>query len=274
MSININLAQHRQRAAFNLIGLIVVIVVNALANILPINGKNTGELSNLYPNYFTPAGITFSIWSVIYFSLLLFAIYQLWLAFSRGHIEELHSFMTRMKGWFLLNCIGNTCWIFAWHYEQVPLSLGIMLVILISLIVIHERFRMFLPGVGRRERAFVHIPFSLYLGWIAVATIANTAALLVDIGWDGGGVSPVTWTCIMIGIATLLTILMLFLRNNFPYALVSLWAFTGINLKRAAAEGVENENIIIVCSACMVIIVICVVIQLFRSRKTVIGTRV
>lgn len=274
MTIQFNLAKYRQQSIFNLIGLIIVITVNALANILPINGKNTGELSNQYPNYFTPAGITFSIWSVIYLGLLLFVIYQLWLAFSRGHIEELHNFMTRMRGWFLLNCIGNTCWIFAWHYEQVYLSLGIMLVILLSLIVIHQRFSMYLPVRPWRERIFVHIPFSLYLGWIAVATIANTAALLVHIGWNGGGLSQELWTIIMISVATLLTLLMIFRRNNIPYSLVSLWAFAGICIKRSESGTPADSDIIMTTTICMVLIGISIVLQLFRSRKSMISATV
>ncbi|UYQ95079.1 hypothetical protein MKQ68_08220 [Chitinophaga horti] len=272
MSISINLARYRQQAVFNLIGLILMITVNALANILPINGKDTGTLSDQYPNYFTPAGLTFSIWSVIYLGLILCVIYQLWLAFSRGHIEELHNFMTRMRGWFLLNCVGNAGWIFAWHYEQVALSLGIMVFILITLLVIQHRFRMFYPGAGGRERALVHIPFSLYLGWIAVAIIANTTALLVHINWTPA-MSP-GWAVIMVIVATGFTLLAVFVRNNIPYALVSLWAITGINLKRSAAGGLENQNIILAATVCMVIIVLAVIIQLFRSRKSMISARV
>ncbi|MCK7555069.1 hypothetical protein MKQ70_08620 [Chitinophaga sedimenti] len=179
--------------------------------------------------------------------------------------------MSRMGGLFLLNCLGNACWIFAWHYEQVALSLVIMLVILTSLLLIQQRFGIFLPGTPARERFFVHIPFAIYLGWIAVATIANTTALLVHINWLPA-MSP-GWALIMCGVATIFTLLAIFGRNNIPYALVSLWALAGINLKRSAAGGAENENIIIAASVCMVVIGLAIIIQLFRSRKSMIRTR-
>ena len=115
----------------NLIAFVFMITMNYLANALPLNGKTTGQLSDQYPNLFTPAGITFSIWGVIYLLLLVFIILQLW-----GSQQKLVSSM----GWaFVASALFNGLWILAWHYERTGLSVLIMLGLLASLIFINQR---------------------------------------------------------------------------------------------------------------------------------------
>lgn len=258
---------YKNKSVFNTIGLIIVIVINMLAVLLPINGKSTGQLSDQYPNLFTPVGITFSIWSVIYLSLLVFIIYQLWLAFSGRHPEELKNFMTRMKGWWLINCLANTCWLLAWHYELVPLSALLMLLLLLSLLAIHRNFNIGPAPALPREKVFIHLPFSLYLGWISIATLANITALMVYYGWDGTGISQITWAVLMIAVGTLLSLIMVLRRNNITYALVSIWAFYGILLKREQAAVMEETPVIHASVIAMGIIAIGISWQLYR-RKT------
>jgi len=66
----------RKLPIVNGLGFLAVIAANAAANALPINGYNTGQLSDFYPNYFVPAGYAFSIWGVIYLLALGFVIYE------------------------------------------------------------------------------------------------------------------------------------------------------------------------------------------------------
>ena len=82
----------------------------------------------------------------------------------------------------------------------------------------------------------MHIPFSVYLGWISVATIANVTTLLVHWGWTGGPLREATWAAFLVGIAMGLGLYMVRTRRDFAYALVIIWAFVGIILKRNAVD--------------------------------------
>lgn len=268
MEMLINISRHRQRVIFNVLALLIVIAVNALAGAGRLNYKSTGELSEKYPNLFVPAGITFSVWGLIYLALLGFTAYQLWLAFSKGHHLELEAFISRMRGWFLLNCLGNASWLFAWHYEMLPLSLLFMLVILFSLIMIHRNFRIAHSGASTREKLFIHFPFGIYLGWISIATIANITALLVSVQWQGFGISELTWTVAMMCVGTLLALWMILRFNNIYYGLVCIWAFYGIVLKREAAAGADSAIVVSTGTIIIAVLALTVLLQLLR-RKTI-----
>ncbi len=201
----------------NIIMFAVMIGMNYLANALPLNGKTTGELSAQYPNLFVPAGITFSIWGVIY--LLLFAFVVLQFVNNNKQLVEI-------IGWaFAISCILNGLWIVAWHYENLPVSLVIMIALLAILIYINLQ----LKGTNL---TFAKSAFGIYLGWICIATIANATALLVNYGWNGWGVEPATWTIILITIGlSIASITVLKLQN--PYiGIAVVWAFAGILIKR------------------------------------------
>jgi len=223
------------RTILNLLTLVLTLVVNSLANILPLNGMNTGQISDSLPSLFTPAGYVFSIWSIIYIGLIAFGIYQA-LPSQRNNPR-----IERMGWWFVIANLFNSAWIFAWHYLQFGLSVVLMLGLLVSLLVIYER-------IGRRaasrvETWTVNVPFSIYLGWITVATVANIASLLVSLGWNGFGI-PAVLTVVMIGVATLLGVLMILLKREIAYPLVLIWAFAGIAAVRADVPLVEIGAIV------------------------------
>lgn len=207
----------------NLLGLLAVLVVNALANILPINGYTTGELSALYPNLFVPAGFTFSIWGVIYLGLTGFSIYQLFRAdVARSQIGPL----------FFLNAVLNCGWILAWHHRMLVLSVFIMLGLLFTLIAIYRRLDIGQSQVSTAERWLVHAPFSIYLAWISIATVANITALLVAGNWAQFGLPANFWAAAMIFTAGLIGLYMLYRVGDWLFALVLLWSFFGIAYKR------------------------------------------
>lgn len=223
---------HIRMALINLLGLAGVLVVNVLANALPINGITTGQLSEEYPNLFVPSGITFAIWGVIYIALLGFSIYSLSMAFQKGASAKGRTdFLGIIGPWFFISCLANATWIFAWHHRMIWLSVFLMLILLTSLIAIYTR--MYIGRVVRpAEKIFVHLPFSIYMGWITVATVANVTALLVYLGWDGSPFSEATWASIMIAIAAVLGMRLVRTRRDFGYGLVILWALYGILTKR------------------------------------------
>lgn len=252
-------------AIANLLGFILTIVLNILANALPINGVTTGELSDMYPNLFVPSGFTFAIWGLIYTLLLAFTIYQLVQAFSKNGNTD----FIKTIGWlFLISCIANARWIVVWHNQVVWLSLVIMLVILSMLIGIYLLLDIGGKPVNKTEKWLVHIPFSVYLGWITVATIANVTTLAVDMNWSGFGISEMTWTIIMITIATLIGIIVLFRRKDWAYALVLIWAFYGIYAKRSAIDAELYQPIITTTIVGMIILGLLGVWSILKTRET------
>jgi len=241
----------------NIIAVIITIIVNGLANLLPIGGKNTAELSDNIPNLFVPAGITFSIWGIIYLLIILFAIYLAKDLFKKEKTTK--PFLEKTSFFFILASIANIVWIFLWHYEQVILSLLAMLVLFASLLVMYLRLNIGKEEVSLKEKLFIHVPISVYLGWITVATIANITAVLVTIGWDGFGASEEIWTMLVMIVAAIITILMLIKRKDYAYSAVIIWALIGIYLKRMTNEPIYGLQTQIAYTAVIAIIIILIV---------------
>jgi hypothetical protein len=239
--------------AGNIFAVVITILINALAVLLPLNGKTTQELSDALPNLFVPAGITFSIWSIIYILWIVFAVYQARDLFKKVEIEM--PFMQQITVLFIMSSVANSAWIFLWHYEYVGLSLLMMIILLFSLLAIYLRLNIGKSNATITEKICVHIPISVYLGWITVATIANVTAFLVSMNWDGFGIEPLIWTIIIIVVGTLLTILMLALRKDIAFSLVVLWAFFGIWMKRLTQPNtITDVNVATTISISIVLI--------------------
>ena len=239
----------------NFAAFLMTVVVNALSDILPLNGRTTAEVSDLYSNLFTPAGYVFAIWGVIYVLLLVFVLYPM---LSRK-LET--GFLSKISFLFVLSCIANIVWIFLWHYEQIVLSIIPMLVLLASLIAIYLRLKIGQVDVSLKERLAVHLPFSVYLGWITVATIANVSAALTAISWDGLGISEVAWTVLVIIVALVITVGVTYTRKDVGYSLVIIWALGGIIVKQ-----MENQSIVLTCGIGAIIVVIALVLSMILKR--------
>jgi hypothetical protein len=215
-----------------IVSVLGTIVVNALANILPINGLNTGQISDRFQVYFVPAGYVFSIWGLIYLGLVAYMIYQA-LPAQRENPR------LRSTGWWIvLSGVANSAWIFLWHYEQFPWTLPVMLVILASLISTFLRLGIGKTKVSAAETWVVRVPFSIYLGWITVATVANATSLLDYLKWSGFGIAPEIWMGIVLVAVLAIAVLMNFTRRNLAYTAVILWALAGISVKHAAVAAV------------------------------------
>lgn len=205
-----------------------VIAVNALANILPINGYNTGQVSAFYPNTFVPAGFTFSIWGIIYLLLLSYTIGYTYYTLKQEQYPKAFVFIARINIYFLLTCVFNMSWILVWHYLQIELSVVIMLLFLITLIQLFLKSSTIANTLTSTQKFILQTPFIVYLGWISVATIANITALLVAYKWNAFGITPVYWSALMILIAVLLAMLMLKKFQAITFSLVVAWALWGI----------------------------------------------
>jgi hypothetical protein len=205
-----------------------VIAMNALANILPINGYNTGQVSAFYPNTFVPAGFTFSIWGIIYLLLLSYTIGFTYYTLKQAQYPKAFSFIESIHIYFLFTCVFNMSWILAWHYLQIELSVVIMLLFLITLIQLFLKSTTMSGTLTSTQKFILQTPFIVYLGWISVATIANITALLVAYNWTAFTIAPIYWSATMILIAIVLAILMLKKFKAIPIALVVAWALWGI----------------------------------------------
>ena len=241
----------------NVIAVIITIIVNSLANLLPIAGKNTGELSDNIPNLFVPAGITFAIWGIIYVLIIFFVIYLAKDLFKKEKTTKL--FLEKISYFFILASLANIIWIFLWHYEQILLSLLVMILLFVSLLAIYLRLNIGKEKVSMKEKILLHVPISVYIGWITVATIANVTALLVTIGWDGFGISEEIWTTLVIIVATIITIIIITTRKDYAYSAVIIWALIGIYLKRIADDPIYGVQTQIAYTAAIAIVVILII---------------
>lgn len=234
----------------NIVAFIGVLVINYLATSLPIGGNTTWALSDLYPNLFTPAWITFSIWGLIYLSLLWFVIRQIIDLYKKNS----HNITKKVWIWFLISCLINISRIFAWHYKFVLLSVIIMLLFLITLIIIDNKVENWKKIWTWIDKTLVQIPFSLYLWRISVATIANISAFLVNIGWNWSGIFDVFLTKIVIIVAALLALISLWKKHNIVFALVVVRAFIWIIIKRSSVDPSYTISILWTTGICITII--------------------
>ena len=236
----------------NLILFAAMIVMNYLANSLPLNNKTTGELSDSFPNLFVPAGITFSIWGIIYILLIIYCVIQ----FTGSNQVAISS----ISWLFGISCILNALWIVTWHYGRLPLSLLVMLGILASLIFINIIIKDLPLGL-------IKASFGIYLGWICIATIANVTTLLVHYNWNGFGISEEVWTIIMIAVGALIVSVTLYRLNNPFIGLSVIWAFTGIIIKSQD----DYRTILITAAVALSLVTVITAVTFFRRSITGMG---
>jgi hypothetical protein len=239
----------------NAIAFIATVIVNSLANTLALNGKTTGEISDLYPTLITPAGYVFSMWGVIYALLSVFIVFQ---ALPKQKEE---TFLRKISFLFVLSNVLNISWLFLWHYEQITLSVIPMFALLATLIAIYLRLDIGRSQVSRKERLCVHLPFSVYLGWITVASITNVAAALTATNWHDWGIDGVAWAILVIIIALIIDLIIIIKRKDIAYSLVIIWALAGIIVKQA-----ETQSIVITASISAIIIVVALILMKLKER--------
>jgi hypothetical protein len=219
-------------AILNLLGWAAVLTVNTLANSLPINGYNTGQISAFYPNLFVPAGFTFAIWSVIYLLMTGFAVTATRWLWHRP-TEPAGRVALAVSPLFLLGCGLNAGWILAWHFLQTGLSVILMLAFLATLVRTYLVLQTHRNDLQGPRRIFLYQFFIVYLGWISVATIANITAWLVSLSWNGFGIPPAAYSIALILIATALGAFFTLGRRDAAYGLVIAWALFGIQASQA-----------------------------------------
>jgi hypothetical protein len=224
----------------NLLALIALITINALSNSLPLNGKTPGQLSDALPNLFVPAGLTFAIWGVIYLFLLGWGAVQIAAFFSKKIMKNIAPSLEKVDNWFFLSCFFNICWLFAWHWQFIEISILMMIGLLASLIFLNKTAaRTAFPAENWFEKWLQRPAFQLYQGWITVAFIANMTAFFVSKNWSGGGISPEIWATAMILVGGSLAAFLVWTRGQIFHGVAVIWAFLGIFIKRNALNDAD-----------------------------------
>ncbi len=220
----------------------LVILFNYLATALPLGGRTTGEISDSYSSMFTPAGFTFAIWGVIYLALAGFVVRQL--LQREGGKRSLEQIAPLFK----VNCLANVGWILAWQYGQLAVSMALMIVILVTLVKINAILRSDKSIVGALDFALLVLPFSIYFGWISVATIANVSVLQSAYGFNEVLLSQEVWTFLKLGLAGAAAFVVGWRQANAAYLLVIAWAAYGIaeaNVTNPTVEMAAQELVLV-----------------------------
>ena len=248
-----------QRQLLNVLGLVIALAVNAMATLLPLNGLNTAQISDRFPVLIVPAGYVFSIWGIIYLGLIAFTIYQA-LPSQRENPS-----LQKLGLWFFFSSLANALWLVSFHYLQFGLAMIIMLVLLGILIRIYT-----ILGIGKKsfktaEKWLVNNPFSIYLGWITVAAIANASQLLYSIHWNGFGIDAEVWTMIMLATGAIISALVSFTRRDVGYSLVLVWAFAGIAIKQVTLP-IVSGTAWLAAVAVVVFLVLAIMLKPVRTK--------
>jgi len=240
----------------NILAYVLTVLVNGLAGSTTIiGGKNTAQISDAYPTLITPAGYVFAIWGIIYVLLGVFVVFQA-LPSQKGK-----GYQKKIDWLFVLSSLFNIVWLFLWQTEYLVWSVVVMFLLLASLIMVYLRLDIGKSAVSLREKLAVHVPFSVYLGWITIASIANVAAALVSVNWDGFGLSHEAWAAVVVIVALVITLLVVATRRDVAYGLVIVWALVGIAVKQSV-----NQNIVIVTEASAAIVAFALAASILISR--------
>lgn len=245
----------------NGIAYLLMVVVNYLSNTGIFNGNTMETISDRYENFFTPAGYAFSIWGLIYLGLLGFVLHTGRRGWSKKGPDE---HMLKIGWWFVLSCVANMLWVVTWLYDYTGVSVLIMVFLLLCLVKIILNLRMELDAHPLKKYVFIFWPFALYAGWITVALIANIAAWLTKLNWDGWGISETTWTVIMVVAAGLINVLVVISRNLREFGVVGIWGLIAIAVANNQDDGATA--IVYTCFAVAAIILVFMIINALKYK--------
>lgn len=239
----------------NIAAFIITLAINGLASTTFLNGRTTAQVSDLYSNPITPAGYVFAIWGIIYALLFVFVIYQ---ALPK---QKNKPFQKQISALFILSSVFNVAWIFLWQYDYITVSVVMILSLLATLIAIYIRLGIGKSNAPLTEKLCVYLPFSVYLGWITIASIADVAAALVSVRWDGFGLSAQTWAIVAMSIALIATLAVIFARRDIAYSLVIDWAIAGIAVKQS-----NDQNIVLTAEIAIVVIFVALALSFLIGK--------
>jgi len=201
----------------------VGLLVNyALADIVQYNGVSTLEATNKINIYFLPARFTYLIWGAIFLGLTVYTVFQA-LPAQKENVS-----LRKIGWWYVAGTLAIISWMVSFHFHNFSLSTLMMVILLIALVIIYEKLGIGVEPVPPAMRYLVHLPFSIYLGWITMATIGNLSNILYMSGWNGFGINAKIWAVVMIVMTIVIAELTAFNRQDLAYLAVFVWSFIGI----------------------------------------------
>lgn len=262
-------------AVSNFLAWLAVVIINGIAGSGKLNNISTGAVSNDYPTAITPDGWAFSIWGLIFTLTGIFSIYQLLPEKRKSN------FIFRSIGpFFLVNCLFTFAWPFCWHWRAFWVSVGMILALLLSLIVIYIRLRIDYSEKGRERTDeegnifttwdywILQVPFSVFLGWITVATIANIMVALSASNVDMNmGFRSEVWSIVLQTLCTIISLGILRFRYDFFYSGVIAWAQFAIATKHFDQPDVSTAGFVngSINTAGVIATIFCLLINYFYS---------
>lgn len=207
----------------NLCAFAAMVLVNILANVIPIGGKTTNEISAMYPSPLTPAPFAFSIWAVIYIGLAAMIAVQLFRSQTDNSGDSLAD---RIGPWFLISSIANITWLMCWHLDLQSAAIVFMFVLLAALVFLNK-------AVTRetdtwQQRWLVRLPVRMYFAWITVAAISNVSVWLMSVGFTGFGIDSGIWQIAVLLIGGVILTLGINKNHSVGYGLTAMWGYAGI----------------------------------------------
>lgn len=244
----------------------IMIAINILANVLPLNGVTTAGISDIYPSLITPAGYTFIIWILVYLLLFAFTIDQIGI-FGEHKRKINPDLFNHIRVFYIITCLSNGAWLIAWHYKYIALSLMLIIIILICLAIINKT--LYAEELTKQEKLLIRLPLSIYYGWITVATVTNAAVLLVSIRWMRYGISEIKWTIISAAIILIATSYNALRNKNIAYTITIIWAYAGILIRHISATGLNGKfpSIIISVIICIIVLLLEIGYIIFKKKR-------
>ncbi|MDQ0428576.1 sterol desaturase/sphingolipid hydroxylase (fatty acid hydroxylase superfamily) [Planomicrobium stackebrandtii] len=213
----------------NLVFYFLTLGVNYLGSSGFFNGMGQKDISDKYMTLISPAPFTFSIWGVIYSLLLITLIYL----FIKRQDKNISKLVLLVSPLFIASSLLNMGWIVAFSYEQLGVSTLLILGMLFSLLIIVERIyknRFEFPST------LAGLSFTFYSSWVFIATIVNISLFLVQLEWNGFGLSDSIWTLVVLGLAIAFVLFYLSRFKNAAFPIPIAWAFYGIYSAYASGQ--------------------------------------
>jgi benzodiazapine receptor len=242
----------------NILAFAVTLVINGLASAAFIGGKTTAEISDQYSTLITPAGYVFAIWGIIYVLLGIFVVYQALPS------QRQKAFQKQVSGLFILSSVFNIAWIFLWQYGYIALSIVPIAALWATLIAIYLRLKIGKSDAPLKEKACTHLPFSVYLAWITVATAADVAAAASYLGWLRWTSADAVWGIVAVAVLVAISLGVVLARSDVAFGLVVIWALVGVAVKQSAVA-----NIVYMAEIGSMIVAASLAVVAFSSRRKV-----
>ncbi|MFE6507842.1 TspO/MBR family protein [Nocardioides sp. NPDC057767] len=231
----------------NVLALVFALVANFLTGAQILDLPPIGEISDRYATYLTPAAYAFSIWTLIYLLLIVFAVHQ---ARDLRHPRDDNDLPQLLGPLFIVASICNGLWTYVFVKEWIGLSVAVLLTLTAALYAALWRLGVGTSRPSTKDFLMVWLPLMLYTGWVTAASIVNIATYLDS---KDVTVSPLA-SIVVIAVLTVVLLILLFERNLRELLISCAWALVAIGLRQLQLS--QSTWVAIVALVCAGILVL------------------